>query len=610
MRVNSIVIKNMNNVKQEEIQFQDANYLYGCNGCGKSTVLQAVQLALFGYIPGQPKTNSSIFSHCNGNMMKVSANIEIDCFGSCSITRTWTKVRDTVTCESVFEPVELEEYLKINSDIELPVLDFSEFSNMSANAVKSWFIDHMIQADSSNSWQDLLELSDIDYSMCEGDFIQLLRDAVDAEETTVAGCVNLNKAFKVIRSNVKSKRDGLQAAIRTLLFDDDIGRVCEVDIHELKSRIEEIDVEIQHMEKANQVYQRAENLKASISEYVHRSTAWDNEIVAEYETKSEQLQSLEDTYREAQTKYSAATDILRIYNQNHPEPVVTFCEKYNENCYKCDCDGYKKYQEVHLPKIKQLEANQRICCEFRDRATEEIHKLRNEIQGIESSYRKISSNKVKIDALQEELDALSDVPDNFKSTENLQSRKSELTSRLVSMMSNLEYTKKSDELSDVKMKLDYEISILDTLIRRTGVNDLQTKLVTEPFEHLATNIEEFSHNYAFKYGELAFNVSTKANSFSFGLNRDGTFVPYDNLSSGEKAKFSIMMQLYMIQKLNYKFDVLIIDDNFDHVDDDNFHDLMEDIGIYASKHSIQFILAGVRSLNNVHNIYTIDMEAM
>ena len=39
------------------------------------------------------------------------------------------------------------------------------------------------------------------------------------------------------------------------------------------------------------------------------------------------------------------------------------------------------------------------------------------------------------------------------------------------MMSNLEYTKKSDELSDVKMKLDYEISILDTLIRRTGVND-------------------------------------------------------------------------------------------------------------------------------------------
>lgn len=610
MRVKSIVIQNMNKVKQEAIQFQDANYLYGCNGCGKSTALQAVQLALFGYIPGQPKTNSSIFSHCNGNTMSVSANIEIDCLGSCNVTRTWTKVRDTVTCESVFDPIELEEYLKINSEIELPVLDFSEFSNMSANAVKSWFIDHMIQANSSNSWQDLLEFSDMDYSMCEDDFIQLMKDTVDAEETTVAGCVNLNKAFKVIRSNVKSKRDGLQAAIRTLLFDDSIGQVCESDIHDLKSRIDEIDAEIQHIEEANQVYQRAENLKASISEYVHKSTAWDNEIVAEYETKSGQLQSLEDTYREAQTKYSAATDILRIYNQNHPEPVVTFCEKYNENCYKCDCDGYTEYQEVHLPKIKQLEANQRLCCEFLDRATEEIHKLRSEIRCIESSYRTISSNKVKLEVLQEELDALPNVPDNFKSTEHLQSKKSELTSRLVNMVSNLEYTKKSDELSGVKMKLDYEIMILDKLIKRTGVNDLQTELVTEPFERLAENIEEFSHNYSFKYGELAFNVSTKANSFSFGLNRDSTFVPYNNLSSGEKARFSIMLQLYMIKKLNSKFDVLVIDDNFDHIDDDNFHDLMEDIGIYASKHSIQFILAGVRSLNNVYNIYTIDMEAM
>ena len=51
MRIKSVHIQGMHNVEDKTYQLSNATYFYGENGAGKSTVLQAIQLALLGYIP-------------------------------------------------------------------------------------------------------------------------------------------------------------------------------------------------------------------------------------------------------------------------------------------------------------------------------------------------------------------------------------------------------------------------------------------------------------------------------------------------------------------------------------------------------------------------------
>lgn len=55
--VDSVVIQNMRKFEVRTFRFKPhcVNYLVGSNGCGKSTVLNAIQLALLGYIPGKRK---------------------------------------------------------------------------------------------------------------------------------------------------------------------------------------------------------------------------------------------------------------------------------------------------------------------------------------------------------------------------------------------------------------------------------------------------------------------------------------------------------------------------------------------------------------------------
>ena len=57
MKIKSIYIDGLHNAVNKTYTFNDINYIYGNNGIGKSTILQAIQLALLGYIPGTAKNS-------------------------------------------------------------------------------------------------------------------------------------------------------------------------------------------------------------------------------------------------------------------------------------------------------------------------------------------------------------------------------------------------------------------------------------------------------------------------------------------------------------------------------------------------------------------------
>ena len=122
MKIKSVEIWGMHNVLHKKYDFTNVNYFYGKNGSGKTTVLQAVQLALLGYIPGTNKKAQDIFTHSCAPEMKVSLVFD----NGYNITRIYKKNGQSVKSETKCIPDRFDPS-EIVKDLELPVFNFSTF---------------------------------------------------------------------------------------------------------------------------------------------------------------------------------------------------------------------------------------------------------------------------------------------------------------------------------------------------------------------------------------------------------------------------------------------------------------------------------------------------
>ena len=76
MKIKSVYVDGLHTVHNKTYTFEDITYLHGRNGVGKSTILNAIQFALLGYIPGTSKTKAAILRHSKDN--KIVVKIVLD----------------------------------------------------------------------------------------------------------------------------------------------------------------------------------------------------------------------------------------------------------------------------------------------------------------------------------------------------------------------------------------------------------------------------------------------------------------------------------------------------------------------------------------------------
>ena len=144
MKIKSIYIDGLHNAIAKTYNFNQITYLHGRNGVGKSTILNAIQFALLGYIPGTSKTKTAILRHSKNDSIVVKLVLDDD-GKEIKLTRILTTNINSVSIEP-----EGYDIASVTADLELPIFNFNEFVGQTANKLKDYFIQNILPRQCKN----------------------------------------------------------------------------------------------------------------------------------------------------------------------------------------------------------------------------------------------------------------------------------------------------------------------------------------------------------------------------------------------------------------------------------------------------------------------------
>lgn len=596
MRIKSVHIQGMHNVEDKTYQLSNAAYFYGENGAGKSTVLQAIQLALLGYIPGYNKTKEGIFRHANCSKMVVELTLDDDT----TIMRSWQrKGRDIVTESSVDDTSDLL------GSIELPILNFSEFAGMTANKLKDWFINFLPDADTAIDWYERLHNAVAGTELTTESNSYL--DEIEAYANTLSGASiqmvrDLNAHLKEQASFKKGELSRIQSTIQSLVMYADCDN--SISIEDLKQR----NLDLQKQRDA---------LMRSVTEIKSK----DNLI-----TELKSLDSKIDQILDGKSKEDINSEIADMTNKikdydtqitqlsmNH----INLVEKQNSMNEFVSGNGTCPYTKTICDAIQQQVDSYKLqladITDQMDNLSNAIQKIRAERHSVAMNYKKLNTKLTDVEKLSDTRDmlvtqigdihtseaavgALSTIESTIDELNNQMRYNSDLIAKLTA---NRLYDSTIDKITAEKYQTEQEIDILKKLVKLTDVNGMQSELATVPFTSFAEGITKHLQGlYHDTDTSAAFYITEKANSFSFGVIRSGTYVQYDLLSSGEKCLFTFAMLMGIVEQSNAKLHMLMIDDMLDHLDDSKVANVFDYI---YSQDAVQIILAGVKPCISKHH---------
>lgn len=591
MKIKSIYINGLHNAVNKTYTFEDITYIFGNNGAGKSTILQAIQFALLGYIPGTAKNSrEALLRHSPIGKIQVQLTLS----EGITITRTITSAGSRV--EVVPDTFDISEIIK---DIEIPIFNFNDFMGQTANKLKEYFIKNILPtSDGQVDWKQVLTESIIDCNFQDRDAIinyglsiveNLPGDEV-LEQVIVA-----NAKFKEEQSFNKSEQQRLQNTIDSLIYYDDY--VGPTDLNELNSRLLTLNSlrdQVIRYDSAMQATKSTQDELAKLQEKLQQLGGKTG-----YETLQEKLETLKAQYKDLSSEVS--TKQAEMASIRTKDLEASSIIKSNGICpYTKDAckTMVTKIEDLRNETVKYKAAIVTLTEDI-DKKNKDLNDLNLGIRKCESAINEFLQIWNRIETLQKVTSDLPAKPTD-KTVFDLNTEIDELNRSKSKLEANIRYNETIDNITKSKYESELQGKALACWVKKTDTNGLQTTLMLEPFNGLAQTMTSYIQQmYGTDTIKAHFNISSKANSFSFGLIRDNVYIPYDLLSSGEKCLYSLALMICISNSSKSPLKVMLCDDMFDHLDSQAIESTFATL---KNIKDIQFIFAGVKECENAKDI--------
>lgn len=620
MRLSSVTIKGMHNVKDKTYQLKNFNYLHGPNGIGKTTVMQAIQLALLGYIPGTDKRKDAIFKHAGNHEMKVTLNIEDGSVGI-QITRTWSQSSKDIISHVMVTP-ESYNIDGIMQGLELPVMNFNEFIGMTSNKLKDWFMWFLPAANDTIDWTKTLHGAISEYGhILNPDYVTEIVEFAKGVPAGLEGIRTLNEHLKGQLSFKKGEASRVQSTIQSLVYYEDCDTALDSNALSqankdagltkdgLKAQLllvtqnQQVEVAIRNL-----------NLPASSLEEDTRyieAQAQVGPLGTKFSELHEGIQPLRDQFPGFDSKIQALK-IRRAelvagrrekdsvitsggvcpYTKTQCGEIVNLIDKLREELSALDADVQTVDDEIAAI-TKQKSALSGRIAEQENASTaakQEFVKVSEVINNLTAYYNKLTDLQSRLHRDIQVDEAAIKV--QISEIEATVSKNQDL---IVKIEANKKYTELTDTLTKQKYEIEQAMEMLKDWIKLTDVNGLQSRVMDKPFETLGDKMTEYLRKF-FKDDTMAakFHLSEKANSFSFGVTKNTglfSYIPFNLMSSGEQCLYTLSLLLSIVNSDDIQLPLVLVDDLLDHLDKEKTDALFE--ALYTID-DVQIILAGVQ----------------